>query len=43
MNIHNHNTRNKLDFHVFPHSPTVRKFSIKNYGVKLWNNLPASF
>ena len=29
MNIHNHNTRNKLDFHVIPHSLTVREFSIK--------------
>ena len=38
MNIHNHNTTNKLDFHVIPHSHTVREFSIKIYGVNLWNN-----
>ena len=43
MNIHNHNTTNKLDFHVIPHLLTVREFSIKIYGVKLWNNLPAFF
>ena len=41
MNIHHHNTRNKLDFHIIPHSLTVREFSIKIYDVKLWNNLPA--
>ena len=41
MNIHNHNTRNKLDFHVIPHSQNIREFSIQIYGVKLWNNLPA--
>ena len=41
MNIHYHNTRNKLEFHVIPHSLIVREFSIKIYGVKLWNNLPA--
>ena len=33
MNIHDHNTRNKLDFHVIPHSLTVRELSIKIYGV----------
>ena len=43
MNIHNHNTKNKLDFHVIPHSLTVREFSTQIYGVKLWNNLPAVF
>ena len=31
MNIHDHNTRNKLDFHVIPHSLTVRELSIKIY------------
>ena len=41
MNIYNHNTMNKLDFHVITHSPNVREFSLKNYGVILWNNLPA--
>ena len=41
MNVHDHITRNKLDFHVIPHSLIVREFSKKNYGVKLWNNLPA--
>ena len=41
MNIHNLNTRNKLDFHVILHSQTVREFIITIYGVKLWNNLPA--
>ena len=41
MNIHNHNTRNKLGFHVISHSLTVREFSITIYGVKLGNNLPA--
>ena len=40
MNIYDHNTRNKLYFHVIPHSQTVREFSIKMYVVKLWNNLP---
>ena len=35
MNIDDHNTRNKLDFHVIPHSLTVRENSIKMYGVKL--------
>ena len=40
MNVHEPNTRNKLDFHVIPHSLTVREYSIQIYGVKLWNNLP---
>ena len=40
MNIYAHNTRNKLDFHVIPHSLVVREYSIKIYVVKLWNNLP---
>ena len=31
---------NILDFLVIPHSLTVREFSIKNYCVKLRNNLP---
>ena len=41
MNIHDHNTRNKLDFHVIPHSLTVRELCIEIYGVELGNNLPA--
>ena len=35
MNILDHNTRNKLDFHVIPHSLTVCEFSITIYAVKL--------
>ena len=41
MNIHNHNTRNKLDFYVISHSQTVPELSIQIYGVKLWKNVPA--
>ena len=37
-NIHDHNTSNKLVFHVIPHSLTVHEYSIKIDGVKLWNN-----
>ena len=41
MNIHDHNTTNKLELHVIPHSLLVHEHSIKIFGVKLWNNLPA--
>ena len=34
MNIHNHNTRNKLDFHVIPYSLSVWELSIQIYGVR---------
>ena len=40
-NIHNHNTRNKLDFHVIPHSQTIPELSIPIYGVKFCKNLSA--
>ena len=39
MNIHDHNTMNKLNFRVIPHSLIVREDSLKMC-VKLWNNLP---
>ena len=35
MNIHDHNTRNKFDFYVVPHSLTIHEYSIKMDGVKL--------
>ena len=40
MNIYDHNTTNKLDFHVIPHSLSLREYRIKICAVKLWNNLP---
>ena len=40
MNIYDHNTRNKLDFHVIPRSLFVREYNITIYVVKCWNNLP---
>ena len=41
MNIHDHNSMNKLDFHAVPLSLIVREHNKKMYCVKLWNNLPA--
>ena len=42
MEVHNHNTRQKLDIHIISHRIAARRQSIQVYGTKLWNSLSTS-
>ena len=42
MEVHDQNTRQKLDIHIISHRIAARRQSIKVYGTKLWNSLSPS-
>ena len=40
VNVHNHNTRRKMDIHIKSHRTNLYKNSVINMGSKIYNKLP---